>query len=231
MLDFVFACLWDLRELQSWRSQVRRSSCLASGLMMTLRWVAPLSAVIKKLRCALPVASAFCKQRAANKLTCFAMAQVNDISLEDYIAVKPKFAVYVPHTAGRYQKKRFRKAQCPIVERCAVRDWMRELRRLCAARQKRKLPASQRPCTGLLLAGAASLWPWPAAAGAELQTSVNVCDLCRLTASLMMHGRNNGKKLLAVRIVKHAFDIIHLLSDSNPIQVLVDAIINRCGWL
>lgn len=55
--------------------------------------------------------------------------------------------------------------------------------------------------------------------------------MCRLTASLMMHGRNNGKKLLAVRIVKHAFDIIHLLSDSNPIQVLVDAIINRCGTL
>eukprot|EP00983_Pelagomonas_calceolata_P081253 1155502-Pelagomonas_calceolata.AAC.2 len=46
--------------------------------------------------------------------------EVNDISLEDYIAVKPKFAVYVPHTAGRYQKKRFRKAQCPIVERCVV---------------------------------------------------------------------------------------------------------------
>lgn len=45
------------------------------------------------------------------------MLQVTDISLEDYIAVKPKFAVYVPHTAGRYQKKRFRKAQCPIVER------------------------------------------------------------------------------------------------------------------
>lgn len=44
--------------------------------------------------------------------------QVNDISLEDYIAVKAKFAVFVPHTAGRYQKKRFRKAQCPIVERC-----------------------------------------------------------------------------------------------------------------
>jgi small subunit ribosomal protein S5e len=30
-----------------------------------------------------------------------------------------------------------------------------------------------------------------------------------------------------VRIVSHAFDIIHLLSDQNPIQVLVDAIINR----
>ncbi|CAB5200161.1 unnamed protein product [Rhizophagus irregularis] len=42
----------------------------------------------------------------------------------------------------------------------------------------------------------------------------------------MMHGRNNGKKLMAVRIVKHAFEIIHLLTDQNPIQVLVDAIIN-----
>jgi small subunit ribosomal protein S5e len=42
----------------------------------------------------------------------------------------------------------------------------------------------------------------------------------------MMHGRNNGKKLMAVRIVKHTLDIINLLTDSNPIQVVVDAIIN-----
>ena len=34
----------------------------------------------------------------------------------------------------------------------------------------------------------------------------------RLTNSLMMHGRNNGKKLMAVRIVKHAFEILHLLT-------------------
>jgi hypothetical protein len=40
-----------------------------------------------------------------------------DISVEDFIAVKPKDQVYVPHTGGRYQVKRFRKAQCPIVER------------------------------------------------------------------------------------------------------------------
>ena len=69
---------------------------------------------------------------------------------QDYIAVKEKYAKYLPHSAGRYQVKRFRKAQCPIVE--------------------------------------------------------------RLVCSLMMHGRNNGKKLLAMRIVKHAFDIIHLLT-------------------
>ena len=35
----------------------------------------------------------------------------------------------------------------------------------------------------------------------------------------MMKGRNNGKKLLAVRIVAHSFEIIHLLTDQNPIQV------------
>lgn len=42
----------------------------------------------------------------------------------------------------------------------------------------------------------------------------------RLTNSLMMHGRNNGKKLMAVRIVKHAFEIIHLLTAENPLQVI-----------
>ncbi|KAG9296391.1 hypothetical protein G9A89_014983 [Geosiphon pyriformis] len=88
--------------------------------------------------------------------------EVKDISLIDYIQIINP--VYLSHTAGRFSAKRFRKAQCPIVE--------------------------------------------------------------RLTNSLMMHGRNNGKKLMAVRIVKHAFEIIHLLTDQNPVQVLVDAIIN-----
>uniref|UniRef100_A0A669CAN7 Small ribosomal subunit protein uS7 n=1 Tax=Oreochromis niloticus TaxID=8128 RepID=A0A669CAN7_ORENI len=89
---------------------------------------------------------------------------INDISLQDYIAVKEKYAKYLPHSGGRYAAKRFRKAQCPIVE--------------------------------------------------------------RLTNSMMMHGRNNGKKLMTVRIVKHAFEIIHLLTGENPLQVLVNAIIN-----
>ncbi|EGV93569.1 40S ribosomal protein S5 [Cricetulus griseus] len=31
---------------------------------------------------------------------------------------------------------------------------------------------------------------------------------------------------MAVRIVKHAFEIIHLLTDEKPLQVLVNAIIN-----
>ncbi|GIY62283.1 hypothetical protein CDAR_481791 [Caerostris darwini] len=90
--------------------------------------------------------------------------QVSDISLTDYIAVKEKYARYLPHSAGRFATKRFRKAQCPIVE--------------------------------------------------------------RLTNSMMMHGRNNGKKLMAVRIVKHAFEIIYLMTSENPLQVLVNAIIN-----
>ena len=45
----------------------------------------------------------------------------------------------------------------------------------------------------------------------------------------MMHGHNNGNKLMVVRIVKHAMEIIHLLIDQNPIQVIVDVIINRGG--
>merc|ERR1719284_276519 len=43
--------------------------------------------------------------------------QVTDISLTDYLACKDRYAKFLPHTSGRYQIKRFRKAQCPIVER------------------------------------------------------------------------------------------------------------------
>jgi ribosomal protein S7 len=34
---------------------------------------------------------------------------------------------------------------------------------------------------------------------------------------------------MQVRIVKHAMEIIHLLTDENPIQVVVNAVINRWG--
>ena len=62
----------------------------------------------------------------------------------DYVQIRNP--VYLPHTAGRYAAKRFRKSQCPIIE--------------------------------------------------------------RLTNSLMMNGRNSGKKLMAVRIVAHSFEIV-----------------------
>jgi len=101
--------------------------------------------------------------RAFGKWSCEDV-NVADMSLQDYIAVKEKSARYLPHSAARFAAKRFRKAQCPVVE--------------------------------------------------------------RLVNSLMMHGRNNGKKLLTVRIVKHAFEIIFLLSGENPLQILVNAIIN-----
>lgn len=39
-------------------------------------------------------------------------------------------------------------------------------------------------------------------------------------------GKNSGKKILAINIVKHAFDIIYLKTGKNPIQVLVKAIEN-----
>jgi small subunit ribosomal protein S5e len=69
---------------------------------------------------------------------------MTDAGLSDYIQIRSP--VYISHSAGRYAAKRFRKAQCPIIE--------------------------------------------------------------RLTNSLMMNGRNNGKKLMAIRIVAHSFEIV-----------------------
>lgn len=81
--------------------------------------------------------------------------------------MKEKYAKYLPHSSGRYAAKRFRKAQCPIVE--------------------------------------------------------------RVTNSMMMHGRNNGKKLLTVRIVKHAFEIIHLLTgEVRPIFQIYSCFVAFC---
>ena len=42
----------------------------------------------------------------------------------------------------------------------------------------------------------------------------------RLVNSLMMHGRNNGKKLMTVRIVKHSFEIIHLTTGDVSLALL-----------
>lgn len=45
--------------------------------------------------------------------------EVKDISLTDYIQVRN--SILLPHTAGRYATKQFRKAQMPIVERLVNR--------------------------------------------------------------------------------------------------------------
>jgi small subunit ribosomal protein S5e len=91
--------------------------------------------------------------------------EVRDSTLTDYISIsQKKVRTFVPHTAGRWQKRRFRKALCPIIE--------------------------------------------------------------RLVDSLMMHGRNTGKKMMAVRIVKQSLEIIHLLTGENPIQVVINAVSN-----
>ena len=46
----------------------------------------------------------------------------------------------------------------------------------------------------------------------------------RLVNCLMKKGRNSGKKQMAVRIVKQALEIIHLVTGNNPLQVLIDAV-------
>ena len=71
--------------------------------------------------------------------------------------VQAKAQVIVPHTAGRWQQKKFRKVQCPVVE--------------------------------------------------------------RLVDCLMFAGRNSGKKIMAIRILKQCFEIISLMTGKNPIEV------------
>ena len=91
----------------------------------------------------------------------FKEIEVRDPGLKRYICLRP---VYVPHSMGRHEHKRFGKAEVNIVE--------------------------------------------------------------RLVNNLMRPGKNAGKKLRAINVVKNAFEIIHLRTGENPIQVLVRAIEN-----
>jgi small subunit ribosomal protein S7 len=87
--------------------------------------------------------------------------EVKDPGLKRYISIKP---VYVAHTMGRHEHKRFRKAEVNIVE--------------------------------------------------------------RLINNLMRPGRSAGKKARAINVVRNAFEIIHLRTGENPIQILVRAVEN-----
>ncbi|KAJ7921097.1 hypothetical protein B0H13DRAFT_2318671 [Mycena leptocephala] len=67
-----------------------------------------------------------------------------------------------------------------------------------------------------------------------LQQLITLATSTRIPAAhrsclLTMKGSNNDKKLPAMRIVAHVFEIIHLLADQSSIQVLVDAVVkNEC---
>ncbi|MEM0096462.1 MAG: 30S ribosomal protein S7 [Candidatus Bathyarchaeia archaeon] len=56
------------------------------------------------------------------------------------------------------------------------------------------------------------------------KAEVNIVE--RLVNDLMRPGKNAGKKAKAINIVKHAFEIIHLRTGRNPIEVLVRAVEN-----
>jgi len=48
----------------------------------------------------------------------------------------------------------------------------------------------------------------------------------RLINNLMRPGKNAGKKLRAINVVKNAFEIINLRTGRNPVEVLVRAVEN-----
>ena len=56
------------------------------------------------------------------------------------------------------------------------------------------------------------------------KANVNIVE--RLVNNLMRPGKNAGKKAKAINIVKHAFEIIHLRTGRNPIEVFVRAVEN-----
>ena len=87
--------------------------------------------------------------------------EVEDLGLKHYISLKP---VCIPHTMGRHEHKRFRKAEVNIVE--------------------------------------------------------------RFINNLMRPGSSAGKKARAINLASNAFEIIHLRTKQNPIQILVKAIEN-----
>ena len=56
------------------------------------------------------------------------------------------------------------------------------------------------------------------------KAKVNIVE--RLINGLMRSGKNSGKKAKATNIVKETFEIIHLRTGKNPIEVLVKAVEN-----
>ncbi len=87
--------------------------------------------------------------------------EVKDPGLRRYISLKP---VYIPHSMGRHEHRRFRKAGVNIVE--------------------------------------------------------------RLINNLMRPGDTAGKKTRAISALRNAFEIIHLRTKKNPLEILVKAIEN-----
>ena len=87
--------------------------------------------------------------------------EVVDPGLKRYISLKP---VYIPHSMGRHEHRKFRKAEVNIVE--------------------------------------------------------------RLINNLMRPGSSAGKKTRAINLAKNAFEIIHLRTEQNPVQILIKAVEN-----
>jgi len=56
------------------------------------------------------------------------------------------------------------------------------------------------------------------------KANINIVE--RLVNNLMQPGANAGKKAKAMNIVTHTFDIVHLRTGRNPIEVLVRAVEN-----
>ena len=87
--------------------------------------------------------------------------EITDPGLKRYVSLRP---VYVPHSMGRHEHRRFRKAEVSIVE--------------------------------------------------------------RLVNNLMRPGRSAGKKVRTINLIRNTFELCHLRTGKNPIEILAKAVEN-----
>lgn len=150
---------------------------------------------------------------------------IRDLSLADYLPVKEKYSVWVPHTAGRYQKKRFRKAQCPLIERL-VNSLMYHGRNTgkklyVAARTRTHTQANWHACVYASCLCARLLANGRERACVHAMLCHSVCSCVARYLQLCVHVCR-----MAIRIVQHTFELLHLTTGKNPLQIFVDAVQN-----
>ena len=154
--------------------------------------------------------------------------------MQDYIAVKEKYARYMPHSAGRWEDFFF-VAGWKINRFPFFWPW-----HLSGSQPRGSARRSARSWRGC-----ATLW-WctegTTVRDLEIESWTFFNDAILLSFSWLLMSNSvsdhpsyiclqtiywwsnllkwhAGKKLMTVRIVKHAFEIIHLLTGENPLQV------------
>ena len=147
--------------------------------------------------------------------------------LQDYIAVKEKYARYMPHSAGRLGFNQFSKIsdwdavqiRSKEVPQGAVPHRWEALQLAHDARQEQRWVSKwpSLPVVNPMMLYILS-FSWLLMSLSVSDQSFRLCCAQVSVDQIFTNSIFSGKKLMTVRIVKHAFEIIHLLTGENPLQ-------------